>query len=250
MIKFPKYFLSFFLAVLILCPYFPIYAKDTKLPILLYHYLEPIKTKDTLRAGMTVTPEEFTKQLKFIGESGYKTITMSEMSAKLESFSSKEKYVALTFDDGYLDFYEYAFPLLKKYQMKATIYVIYDAINAPGYLSEEMIKEMTSSGLVEIGSHALDHKKLTSLNIIEAKRQIFLSKELFAKRFKMPVITFAYPYGSFNQTISNLVKEAGYTAAISIMPGEIQSEKNRFYLSRLRPNNNFTSFKRLLIKTK
>jgi len=250
MIKFPKYFLYFFLAALILCPYFPIYAKNIKLPILLYHYLEPDNTKDALRAGMTVTPEQFDKQLKFINDSGYKTITMSETAAKLNGFSSKEKYMALTFDDGYRDFYDYAFPILKKYQMKATVYVIYDAINAPDYLSEDMIKEMTSSGLIEIGSHALDHKKLTSLNIIEAKRQIFLSKELFAKRFKIPVTTFAYPYGSFNKTIADFVKKAGYTAAISIIPGEIQSEANLFYLSRMRPNNNLASFKRLLIKTK
>jgi peptidoglycan/xylan/chitin deacetylase (PgdA/CDA1 family) len=215
------------------------------LPILLYHYVEPLKKDDALRASLTISPEIFEQQLELINKSKFQTITMSQVASRVNGDFTKEKNIALTFDDGYRDFYEYVFPLLKKYQIKATVYVIYNAINAPDYLTEDMIKEMMNSGLVEIGSHALDHKMLTSLNKNEAKRQVTLSKTLLEKRFKAPVATIAYPYGSFNKAIAEYVEKAGYQAAVSVIAGEQQSEINRFFLARLRPVNNTNLIKKL-----
>ena len=220
-----------------------------RLPILLYHYIEPINPKDRLRASLTVTPEKFAEQLALIKQANYESVTISQVALLLASTTAKEKKIALTFDDGYRDFYQYAFPLLQKYKIRATIYVIYDAINSPAYLSEQMIREMLASGLVEIGSHALDHKKLTSLSEAEAKRQIFLSKKMFEERFKTPIDTFAYPYGSFNQLIADRAKSAGYKAAVSVIPGEKQAEANRYFLFRIRSSDQGggTLLKRLLL---
>lgn len=225
-------------------------TSTVNIPILLYHYLEPIDTKDRLRAGMTVTPEKFAEQLDLIKRSGVETLTISQVAALLGGSAAKGKKIALTFDDGYRDFYQYAFPLLKKYQIKATVYVIYNAINDPAYLSEEMIKEMLSSGLVEIGSHDLDHKKLTSLSAAEARRQIFLSKKMFEERFKIPIHTLAYPYGSFNRPIADLVRAAGYRAAVSVITGEKQSAANRYFLFRLRSSNSGDALIKHLISDK
>jgi len=216
-------------------------TSSIELPILLYHYIEPLKPGDRLRDSLTVTPEKLGEQLNLIKQSGWQTIFMSQAVARLKNPLSQKNQIALTFDDGYRDFYEYAFPLLKQSNLKATIYVIYDTINAPDYLTEAMIKEMLASGLVEIGSHTLDHKQLTAIPAAEAKRQISLSKKMLEERFKIPMITFAYPYGSFDQTLIDQVKAAGYSAAVSVVAGDEQSDANRFFLYRLRSTNNYGS---------
>lgn len=209
------------------------------LPILMFHYVEPLTGKeDRLRVGLTTTNIVFEEQLKTLQKEKFQTIFARDVK---EYFSGQKallnKSVVLTFDDGYEDFYTYVFPLLKKYQAKATVYVIYDAINTKNYLTDEQISEMLNSGLVEVGSHTLDHKNLKDINSIEANRQIVLSKELFEKRFKIRVSTFAYPFGGFNKEVLTLTKEAKYDSALSVIPGTYQSIDNIYYLFRLRPGS-------------
>jgi len=210
-----------------------------KLPILMYHYVEPLSGKENrLRIGLTTTNKIFDQQLKTLKDYQYQTYFVKELVALLAGEKTlRQKSVILTFDDGYADFYTYVFPLLKKYQLKATVYVIYDAINAPGYLSETQINELLASGLVEIGSHTLDHINLKTAKPAETKRQIFLSKELFEKRFKTDIASFAYPFGAFTEEAVNLTKQAGYKLAVSVIPGVEQSSNNNFYLFRLRPGD-------------
>jgi peptidoglycan/xylan/chitin deacetylase (PgdA/CDA1 family) len=210
-----------------------------KLPILMYHYVEPLTGKETpLRAGLTTSDIIFNQQLKTLYENHYQTLFVKDLPSYLngKQLLNKES-VVLTFDDGYQDFYTDAFPLLKKYHLKATIYVIYDAINAPNYLTEAQLNELMASGLVELGSHTLDHTNLKTATPTEAKRQIFLSKELFEKRFRTNILTFAYPFGAFSSTTIELVKKAGYQLAVSTHSGKYQSPNNPFNLLRLRPDS-------------
>ena len=140
----------------------------------------------------------------------------------------------LTFDDGYADFYYDAFPLLKKYQVKATVYIITDYIGWEGFLNKQQIQELLDSGLVEIGSHTLDHYNLKYVASSEAKRQIVESKQYLEETFNTPIETFAYPFGGFNDDVVQITKEASYSAAVSVIPGMTQSPDNLFYLSRIR----------------
>jgi peptidoglycan/xylan/chitin deacetylase (PgdA/CDA1 family) len=144
--------------------------------------------------------------------------------------------VVLTFDDGYEDFYTTVFPLLKKYQMKGTVYVIYDFINRPGFLKESEIKELIASGIVEIGSHTLDHKYLKTETLEEAKRQITDSKQKFEDAFGIKIRTFAYPFGAYNSEDADMVKDASYEAAFTTKPGAMMSNDAKFVLPRIRPD--------------
>jgi peptidoglycan/xylan/chitin deacetylase (PgdA/CDA1 family) len=215
--------------------------KYVNLPILMYHYIEYTPEKaDLIRKRLTINPTIFEKQLITLKQAGYQTYFVRDIPNILSgSLKPAEKSLVLTFDDGYKDFYTIAFPLLKKYQMKATVYIIYDTIGGQAYLDSEQIKELINSGLVEIGSHTLDHVYLSKMPLSLADKQIKESKLELEKKFKIKVSTFAYPYGAFSAEIIKLVEQAGYTAAVSVIAGRLQSEENLFYLSRLRSSDRF-----------
>ena len=207
------------------------------LPILMYHYVEFVKDPgDTIRKSLDINPFVFERQLKRMKENSLVTYFVRDIP---DIFNGKIKdggknKIILTFDDGYEDFYTDAFPLLKKYQAKATIYIIYDFIGRRGFLNEKEIKELVASGLIEIGSHTLDHSYLKTASQSIAKKQIFDSKALLEKMFNIHVETFAYPYGAYNQNIVKLVTDAGYKAAVTVARGTKQSDNNIFGLYRLR----------------
>lgn len=208
-----------------------------KLPIIMYHYVEYVKDAgDLIRKKLNITPYLFNEQLSELHNAGYKTYFVREIPDILDlKIDYATRSAVLTFDDGYGDFYTDVFPILKKYQMKATIYIINHYIGRKGFLTEKEIKELISSGLVEIGAHTLDHFYLKQAPITVTRRQIFESKELLEERFGVEVKTFAYPYGAFSPETVELVKEAGFTAVVSVIPGVYQSKENLFYLSRIRP---------------
>ncbi len=126
------------------------------------------------------------------------------------------------------------FPLLEKYKAKATIYVVNDFIGTPGYMTESELKEIISSGLVEVGAHTLDHLNLPQQSLIVKQQQIVTSKLVLENRLGIQIETFAYPYGAFDSVSVNLVKQAGYTAAVSTNPGAFQPLDRLWTLYRLR----------------
>lgn len=215
---------------------FPKQAK-IKLPIILYHYVEYVKDPgDFIRRGLDITPKNFEEQLKSLKKNNYKSYFVKDIP---DLFAGKMEYssqsAVLTFDDGFEDFYTDAFPLLKKYQTKATIYVVYNFIGHKNYMNKDQLKEVLDSGLVEIGSHSISHANLASESAIIVKKEIFESKKKLEEDFGITIETFAYPYGSFSKNIIELVKEASYSAAVSVKPGVIQANEDIFKLTRTRP---------------
>lgn len=210
-----------------------------RIPIITYHYVENVKDpKDTIRQSLDIVPFVFDKELKAISESKYKMIFVKDIPKIISGeipYSSQT--AALTFDDGYEDFYTDAFPLLKKYNIKATIYVIYDFIGRKGFMNEKQIKEIIDSHLVEVGCHTLDHLylKLLSKNIVV--KQVVDSKKALEEMFKIKIESFAYPYGAFDQNTIDIVRSAGYTSAVSEIADVNQSNTNLLYLSRIRAGN-------------
>jgi len=208
-----------------------------KIPIIMYHYVEYVKdVEDLVKKRLDINPDLFEGHLKALKEASYKTYFVKEILDILDGKIEYSSHAAvLTFDDGYKDFYTVVFPLLKKYQMKATIYVVVNFIGRRGFMNDKEIKEVLDSGLVELGSHTLDHLYLKLTPESTARKQIFESKKILEEKFKVKVETFAYPYGAFSKKTVDLVKEAGYKAAVSVIPSMIQSKENLFYLSRVRP---------------
>ncbi len=127
----------------------PIPEEDA-LPILMYHHLVADGEECN---DMTVTVGRMEKDLKWLQDNGYHTVLPRELAA---GDPLPEKPVLLTFDDGYRSNYELLFPLLEKYQMKAVISIItyMQDVSASNFISWDMCREMTESGLVEIGSHS------------------------------------------------------------------------------------------------
>lgn len=212
-------------------------AQSVRLPVIMYHYVENVRDKrDLVRIKLNVTPALFESQLQKLENNHYHSYFARDIPAIVHhQIDLPEKPIVLTFDDGYEDFYTTAYPLLKKYQMKATVYVMANFLGKRGYLSAGQLQTLSQSGLVEIGSHTLDHPDLKALKIDQARKEIVENKIKLEELFHIPIVSFAYPYGSFNKDIAELVRKAGYTSAVSVVPGLNQSEDNLFYLFRLRP---------------
>ena len=122
-----------------------------------------------------------------------------------------EKTVCITFDDGYENVYTEAFPILKKYSVKATVFLI--TSDRPNHLTESEIKEMAESGLVQFAPHSVNHPDLTTLTYDEMKKEIVESKEAVERVSKQKVTCFAYPHGAYNNDVKKAVRECGFSFA-------------------------------------
>lgn len=170
------------------------------IPVLMYHYVEHVKDRgDKVRISLNTLPETLDLQIKTMKSAGYAFLTASDLADILDGIKTPPpKSVVLTFDDGYRDFYTDAFPILKKYQVKATEYVISGFLNLPNNLTKEQLKEVAQSGLVEIGAHTVHHLALGGANAKKAQGEIESSKIQLEQEINQPVVSFAYPYGSFD----------------------------------------------------
>jgi peptidoglycan/xylan/chitin deacetylase (PgdA/CDA1 family) len=207
-----------------------------KIPIILYHYVEYVQDKgDTMRQKLDTVPAEFDRQIKTLKEGGYTFYFFKDVPDLLSGkIKATPRSVVLTFDDGYEDYYTDALPILMKYQVKSTLFVVPHFVGKNNYIKENQFEILMKNPLVEIASHTLDHTSLKGVSVEVARHQIEGSKKWFADK-GYPVTTFAYPYGSFSKDTIEIVKESGYSAAASVIYGNMQSEENLFYLSRIRP---------------
>lgn len=208
-----------------------------RIPILMYHYVEYVANeKDTIRQSLNITPNVFAKQVETLSSAGYTFITARELG---EVFDGKamlsQKPVLLTFDDGHWDLYTDVLPILKKYNARGTVYVISDYLNGSDFLSTEQLIELSKSGYFEIGSHTVNHAWLKDGNLQNVKYEVVKSKKDLEKILKIPVVSFAYPYGAFDEQAASEVEKAGYKTAVITVPGVMDSAVNRFFLFRLRP---------------
>ncbi len=210
--------------------------KKIKLPIILYHYVEVVKDEnDTIRKSLNINPYVFERQLRDLRDNGYQTYYVKDIP---DIVSGKMKIstrsAALTFDDGYEDFYTDAFPLLKKYKIKSTLYMVHDFIGRKGFMSKKQLSELVRSNLVEIGSHAVDHISLRGVTPKQAKFQIAESKDLLEESLGIEIKTFAYPYGGYTDDVITQVKNKRYTAAVTVVPGSFYSSDDLYSLPRYR----------------
>jgi peptidoglycan/xylan/chitin deacetylase (PgdA/CDA1 family) len=222
-------FRRFFAGFLALFP-----AKLSGVSILIYHSVSqdgPGFITDSV-AG----PE---KHLRFIKGRGLRTVFASEVPALLAAREGNA--VCVTFDDGYRDNYLHAFPLLKRYGVKATLFLITDLVGGSRsdrfgtvrpMLGEAEIREMLASGLVELMPHSKTHLHLDTLSLEEAEREIAESKEAVEKITGKPSTIFAYPYGDFNPETVGIVKKLGFSAALGVRPGIARASSDPFDLPR------------------
>ncbi|MCX5708542.1 MAG: polysaccharide deacetylase family protein [Candidatus Omnitrophica bacterium] len=207
------------------------------LPILMYHSVDKVVPKDNV---LTVSVDTFEKQMAFFKKNHYQVLALDSVA----DYVSKEKKVpsravVLTFDDGNEDNYTYAFPILKKYDFPATIFVIVSEVGKPGRLSWGQIRQMRSSGLVSFGSHTLTHPFLPQIESDQLlKNEIRGSKNELEKVLDTSVDTFCYPMGRFDPRVEAAVKDSGYKLAVATNPGYKFSSQDIFAVKRLRISEN------------
>lgn len=149
------------------------------------------------------------------------------------------KAISITLDDGYKDNFTYAFEILKKYNLPATMFVIVNEVGRSDRLSWEEIKIMQNSGLIAFGSHAVGPEPLINIKSKEElKKQIFDSKRILEEKLGAKIQLFSYPEGRFNEEIRQLVIDAGYTVSVATNPGKNYPDDDLFALKRLRISEN------------
>lgn len=219
--------------------------------IITYHMIkEQMPKKMSKFNRLRVKPKDFQKQIKWLKNNGYTSFTLSELVENKDKLP--EKSIAITIDDGYEDNYTNAYQILKKYNFKATIFIVNnrfnnswatdkdkkqssDELNQEKMLSNAQIKEMLSSKLIEIGSHTLNHLDLTSLENDEKIKEISHSKQEIEEAFNIICKSFVYPFGYYDEKSIEIIKQNGFvTAASGLESGyEKINETNRWKLKRV-----------------
>ena len=199
-------------------------------PIIMYHHVSP----DNTARPDTVSPRRFEWQMAYLKANHFNVLSLSELvQAAREGKPLPRKSVAITFDDGYEDNYTHAFFVLKKYHFPATIFVISDVINTPGFLTTAQIKEMTAQG-IEIGSHTRRHVYLPEIPKDQLADEITGSKRKLETELGIRINHFCYPSGGFNEGIKEIVRQSGYVSASTTNRGNDRSGRDVYELKRVR----------------
>ena len=214
------------------------------IPVLLYHH---VNNDDTDMPALTLSPAEFENQIRQLDAAGFKTISPDELLGYMwgNKVNLPKKPLLITFDDGYADNYTYAFPILKKYGYKATIFMVGVNYDRAGRLSSRQIKEMQAAGF-DIGGHTMTHPDLTTLDDARLRSEVEGCKIRAENKTKKPVHLFAYSGGFYNSAAVNAVEDAGYSGAFTVLTGLNKAGLDNPYLLRRIPIFSFTDFDALL----
>jgi peptidoglycan/xylan/chitin deacetylase (PgdA/CDA1 family) len=190
--------------------------KSIDLPILVYHHVVPGRSASVL----FVPPEIFEQQLGYLHDNGYHSVSFTELADCLEYGAPlPERPVILSFDDGWENQFQYAFPLLQKYGFSATFFVVTNYLDHQNFMTTDQLKTMIAAGMT-IGSHSRSHPPLPSLGTgPRLKDEIAGSKAWLESQLGVAVDTFAYPYGAYTAADAAAVKTTGYRTARTVDSG-------------------------------
>lgn len=175
-----------------------------------------------------VSPSEMEAQLQYLTENGFTTIHFSD----LPYVDQIEKPVLLTFDDGYLDNYTELFPLLQKYNCKATVFVITGSIGVnEHYMTWEQAKEMADSGLVSIQSHTVNHPELDTRAMNDQANEMMQSKLDILYNIGREPYALCYPTGRYNVDTLTLMEDR-YDFGLKMVGGDYITGQNPFEVNR------------------
>ena len=205
------------------------FARGTaQMPILRYRHVCPQLAGATV--GYNVTPDNFEKQLQYLSENNFYSAAWEDWEkATTTSTLLPGKPILITFDGGYIDFLNYAWPLLKRYGFKATVFLVAERIGTKNSWeladSPEMpllgwpeICQLRDEG-VEFGSLGATYQPLSLLSPTEIVQEAVRSRFILEQGLGMPVKTFAYPYGDFDPVVQHLIGACGYTYGLSCLSG-------------------------------
>lgn len=212
-------------------------TEPIKLPILMYHAIHVMAPEEEANANLIVDPTTFESHLKALQDAGYYTLSPEEAYKVLTEnvLPAGKKVVWLTFDDSLWDFYSYAYPLLKQYQMKATNNVItgFTEYGQAGYLTLDQIKEMQTAGLSFQG-HTVNHPDLEYSSIEDQTNELTSSKAYLDSHLNQETIAIAYPGGRYSADTVALTEQAGYKLGVTTNNGLASASDGLLTLNRVR----------------
>lgn len=218
----------------------------SRVVVLCYHSVHPTKP------FASAAPELFEAHLRWIKEN-CTTIQFSQVVEAWPCGEQQKPKVAITFDDGYADNYEYAFPLLEKHDVPATFFLTVGLIEKDAQVVERFqeirqahhqdirplewsqVKEMRRAGM-DIGAHTYSHPNLARLERRATEKELMQSKEVIQQRLGEPVKSMAYPFGKprvhFNVETQWLAADAGYEGGAAVLFRTVRASDSQFAIPR------------------
>lgn len=214
------------------------YGPCINLPTIIYHHIE---NADVAKAGgftsLNVTITTFKTHLQYLKDKGYNIVGPDAVINFFDHATiPPAKSVMLTFDDGYLDFYVNAYPLLKDFGYKAVMFIPTGLMDNNRFLFWSQISEMASSGLIYFANHTWSHKSTVG-PVAEVEKEIDLADSQLRDHGLNSLKVFAYPYGTPSGAGITYLSKIGYNLAYTTRPGSVLCKKNRLSLPRIRVGN-------------
>ena len=179
--------------------------------VLVYHSISA--PAEPMLGDIDISPTRFAKQLQWLARTG-KVVGLEDTLGRMTS-----RKIAITFDDGYRDNLTVALPLLEKFNLPMTLFVVAGFVDSEGYLSEEELRAISRHPLVTIGAHGLWHRHFNRISLDEARFELTESRRLLEETIGKKVDLMAWPYGECNVALEQLAGECGYRAAWSVWKG-------------------------------
>ncbi len=209
--------------------------------ILMYHHVAPLETVPRDRSpdegwNWRLSPEAFERQLVELRRRGYHLMPLPEIVEEIRERGIEDPMsAAITFDDGWVDNYQFALPVLRKHSVPATFFAttahLTDGAEDARKMSVAQLKELLCAGMT-LGGHTRSHPDLRKLSPQIAMEEIRGCKEDLERALGIPILFFAYPGGAFNRRVARLTQQAGYTAACSVLGPANNDTSTLFWLYR------------------
>ena len=198
-----------------------------RIPILMYHRIAPDGPPS--RRRWRVTPEAFDAQMRTLGRLGYQSITLAEWQRAVDTHRPiPDRPVILTFDDGYVDLAEYAWPILRQHGLRALTLVVTGSVGRwntwdPGGDAEPLLdwpelRRLRDEGM-EFGAHSVSHRRMTSLSPADSFAEALHSRRRLQEELDIAADTFAYPFGNEDPVQRYLLGAAGFQFGLSVRSG-------------------------------
>jgi peptidoglycan/xylan/chitin deacetylase (PgdA/CDA1 family) len=208
-------------------------------PVLMYHDVRVQISND-----FDVSTEDFKKQLDWLADHGYKTLSLDEyIDCALNKKAFPEKSVLITFDDGYSGIYKYAAPELHKRNMHAVFFVIRDLLGTElppdqhnakyDYVTREQVKALSQDPLFSIGSHTNTHSMPHELSLLQLSKEYSESKKYIEELTGKPCQALAFPVGYYDKDLLKLVEKTNYVLAFSVADLGLLDQEARYSIPRI-----------------
>jgi peptidoglycan/xylan/chitin deacetylase (PgdA/CDA1 family) len=218
------------------------------IPILMYHVVQEGTSDPRPYYETYVSPRMFAQQMRQLRAAGYEAVSIGDALAQLRSGKRLGKLVVITFDDGYRNFYQTAFPVLKAYQFTATVFLVSSHTgNSPmrfkgkECLTWGEIRELHSQG-IQFGSHTVTHPELKFLARDQVEQELEESKKTIEDHLGAQVDSFSYPYAfpqtnrKFTHQLRDLLLKNGYSNGVTTILGTANTRTDPLFLPRLPVN--------------